>query len=53
MSHRTRILLAIVGLALIFLSLAALGYAFRSQETLRSGATLAPTFFTLPAGGSP
>jgi hypothetical protein len=53
MSRRTRILLAVFGLALVILSLAALGYAFRSVETLHGGATLAPTLFTLPAGGLP
>jgi hypothetical protein len=53
MSRRTRIVLAVLGLALVLLSLAALGYAFRSVETLQGGATLAPTLFTLPVGGAP
>ncbi len=53
MSRKTRILIALLGLALVCLSLAALGYAYRSAETLRGGATLAPTLFTLPVGGMP
>jgi hypothetical protein len=53
MSRRTRIILAVIGLALVFISLLALGYAFQSGEINRAGATLAPTLLTLPPGGAP
>jgi hypothetical protein len=53
MSRRTRALVFMLGLALMVFSLAALAYAILPIETVRSSATLAPTVFTLPAGGPP
>ena len=53
MSRRMRAFLLILGLLLLAISLAALVYAFQAGEVTRSSATLAPTLFTLPAGGAP
>lgn len=53
MSRKTRALLLIFGLLLLAISLAALVYAFQGSEVSRTSATLAPTLFTLPAGGAP
>jgi hypothetical protein len=53
MSRRLRAFLLILGLLLLAISLAALLYAFQDGEVLRGSATLAPTLFTLPAGGAP
>lgn len=53
MSRKRRIILALVGLALIGISLAALTYAFAASGVLRESAPIAPTLFTLPAGNAP
>lgn len=53
MSRRTRVVILVLGLALVLISLVALSYAFQSTETMRGAATLAPTLFTLPPGGLP
>lgn len=53
MNKRTRIILAIFGLLLLAVALAALSYAFAAPVTLREITPLAPTLFTLPAGGTP
>jgi hypothetical protein len=53
MSRNRRIILVLVGLALIGISLAALTYAFAAPGILRESAPLAPTLFTLPAGSVP
>jgi hypothetical protein len=43
----------ILGLALLVMSLAALVYAYQPVDVARGSATIAPTLFTLPAGGLP
>jgi len=48
-----RIFLVIAGLLVIGISLAALVYAFAPVEVLHESTPLAPTLFTLPAGGAP
>lgn len=53
MSRRTRTLLVIAGLLLVGISIAALVYALAPVEVLRESTPLAPTLFTLPAGGAP
>jgi hypothetical protein len=53
MSRRTRILLALVGLALVVASLAALSFAWAPVDVLSEQTPLAPTLFTLPPGGGP
>ena len=53
MSRRTRIILVIIGLALVGISLAALSYALAPVGTLREATPLAPTLFTLPPAGLP
>ncbi len=46
-------ILALVGLALVLASLAALSFAWGTAEILGDRVPLAPTLFTLPAGGLP
>ncbi len=53
MSRRTRIILAVIGLLLVGISLAALSYAFAPSGVLHEATRIAPTLFTLPAGGAP
>jgi hypothetical protein len=53
MSRRTRIILAVVGLLLVGISIAALSYAFIPAGVLREATPIAPTLFTLPPGGLP
>lgn len=53
MRKRTRIILAILGLLLLAAALAAFSYAFAQPVTVNEVSPLAPTLFTLPAGGAP
>jgi hypothetical protein len=53
MSRRTRILLAVIGLLLLGISLAALSYAFAPAGVLRETTPIIPTLLTLPPGGVP
>jgi hypothetical protein len=53
MAKRTRILLALAGLLLVAIALAALGYAFLPAEVLHLSAPVAPTLLSLPPGGLP
>ncbi len=53
MSRRTRVILAIIGLLLVGLSVAALSYAFAPTGMLHDATPVAPTLFTLPPGGVP
>lgn len=53
MARQTRVILALIGLLLVGISIAALVYAFAPGNVLREAAPLAPTLFTLPAGGVP
>jgi hypothetical protein len=53
MSRRTRIILILAGLLLLAVSFAALSYAYAPSNVLRDATPLAPTLFTLPAGGAP
>lgn len=46
-------ILALVGLALVLASLAALSFAWGAADVLSDRVPLAPTLFTLPAGGGP
>ena len=50
MSRRTRILLALIGIALVAASLAALSFAWTPVEILADQAPVAPTLFILPPG---
>ncbi len=53
MRIRARWVLFVFGLLLVFVSLAALAYAFQPVQVLHAGGTLAPTLFTLTPGGIP
>jgi len=48
-----RLVLALIGLALVLVSLAALSFAWGTTDILSDQAPLAPTLFTLPAGSGP
>ncbi len=52
MSRRTRIILILLGL-LLAVSFVAFSYAYAPSNVLRDSTPLAPTLFTLPAGGVP
>ncbi len=53
MSRRMRTIFVIAGLLLVGISIVALVYAFVPVDVLRESTPLAPTLFTLPAGGAP
>jgi hypothetical protein len=53
MTPRVRRFLVLIGLLLVIASLAALIYAFAPVNTLSLQTPIAPTLFTLPAGGVP
>ncbi len=53
MSRRTRIILALIGLLLVVISIAALSFAFAPANVLHETTPIAPTLFTLPPGGLP
>ncbi len=53
MSRRTRIILALIGLLLVAISIAALSFAFAPAGVLHETAPIAPTLLTLPPGGVP
>ncbi len=53
MSRQTRIILAVIGLLLVGISVAALTYALAPAGVLHETTPIAPTLFTLPAGGVP
>lgn len=53
MSRRMRVLLVLIGLALVVISLAALSFAWAPVDILRDQAPVAPTLFVLPGGGAP
>ncbi len=53
MSRNRRIIFALVGLALVAISLIALAYAFAPVGVLHESTPLAPTLLTLPPGGVP
>ena len=53
MSRRMRTILVIAGLLLVGLSIVALAYALVPADVVRESTPLAPTLFTLPAGGLP
>ncbi len=53
MARRTRIILILLGLLLLAVSFAAFSYAYAPSNMLRDATPLAPTLFTLPAGGVP
>ena len=53
MPLRTRAVLALIGLLLVGISIAALVYAFAPVGALRDTAPIAPTLLTLSPGGIP
>ncbi len=53
MSRRMRIFLALLGLALLAISITALSFAFAPSGVIHEATRIAPTLFTLPAGGVP
>lgn len=53
MAKRTRIILALAGLLLVGIALAALVYAYSPSSILQLREPIAPTLFVLPPGGGP
>jgi hypothetical protein len=51
MTRRTRIILALIGLLLVGISVAALSYAFAPAQIMHASAPLAPTLLAVPPGG--